>query len=118
MNLEEYLISKKIDPVVFKEKEPELWKTWNYEFETMHPNSFTIQKLNLINPIRRKYPLKSEPVPTEKNPQSPVTEIPPATPKEAETTSETTSVPPPSPKPIVSKPAIPRPVFKPKPKTS
>lgn len=118
MNLEEYLISKKIDPVIFKQKEPQLWKAWNYEFENMHPNSFTIQKLNLINPIRRKYPLKIEPSPIEKKPQPQAVEIPPAASKEPETNSETTSLPPAISKPIVSKPAVPRPVFKPKPKTS
>ena len=35
-----------------------LWKTWSTEFESMHPNSFTAQKLYLINPIRRKYPFE------------------------------------------------------------
>lgn len=35
--------------------EPVLFNSWKSEFEQMHPNSFTVQKLNLINPIRRKY---------------------------------------------------------------
>jgi hypothetical protein len=69
---EDYLISKKIDSGRFRDSEPQLWKSWKDEFEKMHPNSFTVQKLNLINPIRRKYQLStvqetskvSEPVPT------------------------------------------------------
>lgn len=54
---EEYLISKKIDSARFKEAEPEVWHAWKIEFDQMHPNSFTVQKLNLINPVRRKYQL-------------------------------------------------------------
>ena len=54
---EEYLLSKKIDSSRFRSEEPDVWKEWQYEFEQMHPNSFTVQKLNLINPVRRKYPL-------------------------------------------------------------
>src|SRR4051812_15155722 len=62
MTFEEYLISKKIDGKTFQEAEPKVYKDWEYEFDQMHPNSFTLQKLNLINPIRRKYILKQEPV--------------------------------------------------------
>lgn len=54
-SFEEYLISKKIDSEAFKNAEPEVWKAWKMEFEQVHPNSFTVQKLNLINPVRRKY---------------------------------------------------------------
>jgi hypothetical protein len=54
---EDYLISKKIDSARFKEAEPEMWHAWKIEFDQMHPNSFTVQKLNLINPVRRKYQL-------------------------------------------------------------
>jgi hypothetical protein len=54
---EAYLVSKKIDSNAFRSAEPDLWRTWKEEFEEMHPNSFTVQKLNLINPIRRKYHL-------------------------------------------------------------
>lgn len=57
---EEYLISKKIDSARFKEAEPEVWHAWKREFDQMHPNSFTVQKLNLINPVRRKYQLVVE----------------------------------------------------------
>ncbi|MDH5476579.1 MAG: hypothetical protein OEX22_12855 [Cyclobacteriaceae bacterium] len=58
MNFEEYLTNKKIDSVTFKKEEIILWQKFNLVFEQMHPNSFTMQKLNLINGIRRKYPLK------------------------------------------------------------
>ena len=54
-SFEEYLASKKIDSNKFREAEPEVWTAWKAEFEQMHPNSFTVQKLNLINPVRRKY---------------------------------------------------------------
>lgn len=59
VNFEEYLSGKKIDSLAFKAAEPERWKEWESEFEQLHPDSFTLQKLNLINPIRRKYPLKN-----------------------------------------------------------
>jgi len=55
MTFEQYLISKKIDSARFFQQEPEQWKAWKIEFEQMHPQSFTSQKLYLINPIRRKY---------------------------------------------------------------
>jgi hypothetical protein len=58
---EDYLIGKKIDSDTFRKAEPETWKDWKREFEQMHPNSFTVQKLNLINPLRRKYPLAVRP---------------------------------------------------------
>lgn len=67
MRWEDYLISKKIDSELFKKEESVLWETWKKLFEQMHPNSFTAQKLYLINPIRRKYPL-SEDVTVEKEP--------------------------------------------------
>lgn len=57
IDFEMYLRSKKIDPAAFRAAEPELWETWKTEFDQIHPNSFTVQKLNLINPIRRKYQL-------------------------------------------------------------
>ena len=57
MDFEAYLISKRIDSARFNSAEPELWQSWRTEFEQVHPNSFTVQKLYLINPIRRKYQL-------------------------------------------------------------
>jgi hypothetical protein len=58
---EDYLIGKKIDSGTFQKAEPDIWEDWRRGFEQMHPNSFTVQKLNLINPIRRKYPLAVKP---------------------------------------------------------
>lgn len=54
-DFEAYLASKRIDSAAFRGAEPDLWQAWKNEFEQMHPNSFTVQKLNLINPVRRKY---------------------------------------------------------------
>jgi hypothetical protein len=108
VNLEAYLLSKKIDSAAFLKAEPELWKLWSTEFESMHPNSFTAQKLYLINPIRRKYPLKSEPIRIDEGTKLETPEKPLAT-----------NIPPESsPAPVNPKPLVPRPVFKPKPKIS
>lgn len=60
MTFEAYLNSKKINSQLFREKEPEIWALWEREFSQMHPNSFTAQKLYLLNPVRRKYLLKPE----------------------------------------------------------
>ncbi len=57
ISLQEYLIQKKIDPNKFKEVESEKYEEFETLFSNVHPNSFTLQKLNLINFIRRKYPL-------------------------------------------------------------
>lgn len=57
MDFEAYLTSKRIDSARFKTAEPSLWQSWKTDFDQMHPNSFTVQKLNLINPVRRKYQL-------------------------------------------------------------
>jgi hypothetical protein len=62
VSFEEYLLSKKIDSASFKSSESLLWQTWEVEFNQMHPQSFTSQKLYLINPIRLRYPLKVEKV--------------------------------------------------------
>ena len=52
MNFEEYCISKKIDPERFEE--------WKHFFDAVSINSFTQQKLFLINEIRRKYKLTNQ----------------------------------------------------------
>ncbi len=52
---EAYLGSKMIDSGAFRKAEPDVWDSWKREFEQMHPLSFTVQKLNLINVVRRKY---------------------------------------------------------------
>jgi hypothetical protein len=79
VNFEEYLISKKIDSKAFAEAEPQLWNAWKMEFEQMHVNSFTVQKLNLINPIRRKYTLPLQEV-SDKPSTASATTAAPATP--------------------------------------
>ena len=92
---EAYLGSKKIDSEAFRKAEPDLWNAWKSEFDQMHANSFTVQKLNLINPIRRKYLLAAPEAPKPNN----------------------TSEPPKPPAAAPSAPSVPRPgrpVIKPK----
>lgn len=60
MTFEEYLIGKKIDSAAFQVAEPTRWQEWNNLFNQVSPTSFTAQKLYLINPTRRKYPLAVE----------------------------------------------------------
>jgi len=75
----------------------------------LHPNSFTSQKLYLINPIRRKYPLKIVPVVEHgKKETASVKETTPVAAVNPETTSN----------PEIQAPKPARPVFKPKPKIS
>jgi hypothetical protein len=78
---EAYLISKKIDSDAFRNAEPEMWNAWKKDFEQIHPNSFTLQKLNLLNPVRRKYMIR---ITTEPKPETP-SAVPaaPAAPKPA-----------------------------------
>jgi hypothetical protein len=59
VTFEEYLISKKIDREAFQKDEPDRFAEWDQVFQVSHPNSFTVQKLHLLNSIRRKYPLKN-----------------------------------------------------------
>ncbi|WP_258101371.1 hypothetical protein [Marinoscillum pacificum] len=61
MNLRTYLITKKIDPDLLKKAEPEKYKEFNLQFSQMHPDSFTAQKLFLLNKLRRKFKLEKEP---------------------------------------------------------
>ena len=109
MDFEAYLISKKIDSAEFLKAEPGTWKNWKIEFDQMHPASFTAQKLYLINPIRRKYLLKEQLANVDTAP----VETPPAQQSDPTPPEQQVAKAPPSPKPVV-----PRPVFKPKPKTS
>ncbi len=73
---EEYLKSKKIDSDEFRRSEPQVWNAWKKDFDQTHPNSFTLQKLNLINPVRRKYLLAV--TPEVKSPEQPELSTPPA----------------------------------------
>lgn len=98
VTFEEYLREKKIDSSAFEKAEGDIWSVWKTEFEQMHPSSFTAQKLYLINPIRRKYPLKSLPAQATFQPQ--------------ESGSNTAE----NPVSDVAKPKVNKPVFKQKPK--
>ncbi|WP_226388903.1 hypothetical protein [Penaeicola halotolerans] len=57
MTFEVYLQQKKIDSVTFQQREPERWQAFKQVFDQISPESFTQQKLFLINQIRRNYPL-------------------------------------------------------------
>ena len=59
MDFKTYLEQKKIDPVLFKKKEEDLFKQWMSEFNQMNEKSFTARKLFKINNIRRKYKFKT-----------------------------------------------------------
>jgi hypothetical protein len=109
VNFEEYLSSKKIDSHAFRAAEESLWESWRKEFEEISPVAFTAQKLFLINPIRRKYQAKT----IEKTPEnrSPISES-----SQIQKTDEELSVD--KEKPALKKPVVPRPMFKPKPKTN
>ncbi len=58
VNFKGYLNSKKIDATKFEAGDPVLYEKLETVFAQTHPDSFTAQKLFLINPIRRKYILK------------------------------------------------------------
>ena len=69
MTFEEYLTEKKIDASRFQRAEKEQFEEFARLFDQMHPNSFTQQKLFLINGIRRKFLLKTEIETKKKAPQ-------------------------------------------------
>lgn len=58
MDFSAYLIAKKIDELAWKQADPDQYDQLKLVFDQVHPDSFTAQKLFLINPIRRKFPLK------------------------------------------------------------
>ncbi|NVJ47193.1 MAG: hypothetical protein HWE07_08685 [Cytophagia bacterium] len=55
-----WLKLKKIDPKSFASAEMERFMELKKLFDQVHPNSFTAQKLFIINDIRRKYPFLVE----------------------------------------------------------
>ncbi|MEQ8715451.1 MAG: hypothetical protein RIC80_20700 [Cyclobacteriaceae bacterium] len=57
MDFEEYLNQKKINSQTFSKADPRRFAEFEMLFKQMHPNSFTAQKLFLINEIRRKFPV-------------------------------------------------------------
>lgn len=56
MSFKDYLQSKKIDPREFALDQPDRFRAFMLLFDQMHPESFTAQKLFLMNGLRRKYP--------------------------------------------------------------
>lgn len=67
-DFQEYLSAKKIDSQSFETEAKKVFDEWQGHFEQMSSESFTAQKLFLINNIRRKFPLKENlsPPPTKK----------------------------------------------------
>ncbi|REE05994.1 hypothetical protein C7460_101513 [Marinoscillum furvescens DSM 4134] len=61
MDLRTYLIGKKIDAERFAAQEPGRFCEFEEHFSQMHPNSFTAQKLFLINKLRHLYKLEQAP---------------------------------------------------------
>lgn len=57
MTFKEYLNSKKIDAKGFALAESSRFMELKGIFDQVHPESFTAQKMFLINKIRRKYPI-------------------------------------------------------------
>ena len=51
-----YLEGKKINATRFLQEEPERYNEYLKIFNQVHPNSFTAQKLFVVNDLRRKYP--------------------------------------------------------------
>ncbi len=70
MDFQTWLTGKKIDGAAFKKAEPDQFQQLKTVFDQVHPDSFTAQKLFLINPIRRKYPLKTEEAPRAVKPKA------------------------------------------------
>ena len=60
ISFKEYLLRKKIDAVAYAKAEPDEYANLKKEFDQMHPDSFTAQKLFIINPMRRTFPFKEE----------------------------------------------------------
>jgi len=59
MNFEGFLLSKKIDSTLFRAGDMDLWINLKILFDQIHEESFVQQKKFIINPLRRKYLLKS-----------------------------------------------------------
>ncbi|MFY0592880.1 MAG: hypothetical protein JXQ92_09555 [Roseivirga sp.] len=60
MSFDSYLLKKKIDSKEFAKGDPEQFQSFKQLFDQVHPDSFTAQKLFLINKVRRTFPLKEE----------------------------------------------------------
>ena len=103
-SFKEYLIKKKIDSDRFRQEAASQWESLKALFDQVHPKSFTVQKLYLINPIRRKYPLK------EKAPEINATTTAAAKPKPMmKKAAKPVTAQPAAAKPVVAKPAAAKP---------
>ena len=60
LTFKEYLHKKKIDAIAFAKARSEEYAALKKEFDQLHPDSFTAQKLFIINPIRREFPFKAD----------------------------------------------------------
>lgn len=60
MEFDEYLAGKKIDAKQYQASESDQYLEFKGIFDQVHPDSFTQQKLFLINKIRRAFPLKEQ----------------------------------------------------------
>jgi len=123
MDFKEYLANKKIDSDAYKASEPDQWEAFATIFEQMHPKSFTLQKLNLINGIRRQFPYAEEAVERDQvKPKMARPMMKPKTPISTDTSKKPVIRPNVSPakpkmaKPVV-KPKMSKPVMKPKMRT-
>lgn len=112
MEFEAYLASKRIDSVRFSAAEPDLWKSWKSDFDHMHPNSFTVRYLNLINPVRRKYQLLVADTPKPAPVAKPAAPAIPAL-KTQEEGATRVSPAPAKAVPKIPRPGMPKPVTKP-----
>ena len=69
MDFSAYLKSKKIDPEKFRNDDSVKFEKLKEVFDQVHPESFTAQKLFLINPLRRKYKWAGEEEKSESKPK-------------------------------------------------
>ena len=115
MSFKEYLTNKKIDADAYKASEPDQWLAFATIFEQMHPKSFTLQKLNLINGIRRQFPYKEEVVGKEQvKPKTARPMMKPKAPSTGDGVADAMKKPIIKPKTSAAKPNMGKPVMKPK----
>ena len=56
MLFDDYLSQKHINAEKFKLNDAAIYLSWASIFTKMHPKSFSLQKLFLLNKVREKYP--------------------------------------------------------------
>lgn len=115
MSFDEYLANKKIDSIAYKAAEPEQWSQFATIFDQLHPKSFTMQKLNLINGIRGKFPQLQEEVKQEQvKSKTARPNMRPKTQSVPDTSGDVVKKPLMKPKIPTAKPKMGKPVMKPK----